>query len=447
MRYFKNRSIALDNFQVLMNRVRGRVGKGVFWVLIATLGDRGSNVLVGVVIARMLGKVLFGYFSIFQSTINMFAVFGALGLGVTATKYVAELKYKNKEKAGRVIGFCNILASLLGILLAIVIYIIGPYFSKVVLSAPGLANEFQVGALLLLFVSLQGSLKGTLLGLESFRSIAIISTIFGGVLLLSILSGTYYMGLTGAIWGWLFASFVQIIMLAFSLMISCRHNKIKIFVKFSSEEFRLFRKFSLPATLSALLNAPVVWAGNAMLVNSPSGYLEMGLYSAAYQWFAAILFLPGIFSNVLFPMLAEKKGGGDLEGLRNTFWLGMKYSIIILGLFSLLLVFVSPYIMGIYGTSFKEGWQALSLLSVAGLLAGTQGLVGNMLAVMDRMWLRLKISAVWAIIFVLLSFFLVKFGWGASGLALATLISYAIRFFWSLLIVGKYLNIGCRQSL
>ncbi len=52
----------------------------------------------------MLGKEEFGKLGIVQSTVGMFQVFAGFGLGLTATKYVAEFRDSDPAKTGRIIG-------------------------------------------------------------------------------------------------------------------------------------------------------------------------------------------------------------------------------------------------------------------------------------------------------------------------------------------------------
>ncbi|MDQ3920568.1 MAG: oligosaccharide flippase family protein, partial [Acidobacteriota bacterium] len=59
---------------------------------------------VAVIAARCLGRKGYGELGIIQSTVGMFQVFAGFGLGLTATKYVAEFKRQNPERAGHIIA-------------------------------------------------------------------------------------------------------------------------------------------------------------------------------------------------------------------------------------------------------------------------------------------------------------------------------------------------------
>ena len=45
-----------------------------------------------------------------QSTVGMFGVFAGFGLGLTATKHVAEFRQSDPDRAGRIIGLSGLFA-------------------------------------------------------------------------------------------------------------------------------------------------------------------------------------------------------------------------------------------------------------------------------------------------------------------------------------------------
>ena len=72
--------------------LRSRLADGVLWSFTGAAISRGLNLLAMVLVARMVGKVGFGELGTVQSTVGMFAVFAGFGMGITATKHVAELR-------------------------------------------------------------------------------------------------------------------------------------------------------------------------------------------------------------------------------------------------------------------------------------------------------------------------------------------------------------------
>ena len=69
-----------------------RLARGVFWSMAGAVISRGLMLAAWVLVARMLGKTGYGELGMIQSTVGMFGVFAGFGLGLSATKHVAEFR-------------------------------------------------------------------------------------------------------------------------------------------------------------------------------------------------------------------------------------------------------------------------------------------------------------------------------------------------------------------
>ena len=89
-------------FRALWHRIEAsdigyRLARGGFWLLCGTVVSKALWLLASILVARMLGKETFGEFGIIRSTVEMFGVFAGFGLGLTATKYIAEFRRTDPE--------------------------------------------------------------------------------------------------------------------------------------------------------------------------------------------------------------------------------------------------------------------------------------------------------------------------------------------------------------
>src|SRR4051794_20355891 len=101
---------------VLLNSVVGRrMLNGSFWSLVGSFTSQGLVLVSSIIIARVLGKKEFGEFGIIRSTVNVFTNVAGFGLGITATKYVAEAYKTHKKKTGEIIGITNVFALIFGL--------------------------------------------------------------------------------------------------------------------------------------------------------------------------------------------------------------------------------------------------------------------------------------------------------------------------------------------
>src|SRR5882672_5888251 len=74
---------------------------GAFWALVGAVVSRGLTLASSVVAGRLLGTTGFGEVGMIQSTQGLFGVLAGAGLGLAATKYVAEFRSVDAAKAGR----------------------------------------------------------------------------------------------------------------------------------------------------------------------------------------------------------------------------------------------------------------------------------------------------------------------------------------------------------
>ena len=117
-----------------------RLARGIFWSVSGTVISRGLMLVAMVLVARMLGKTAYGEFGMLQSTfLGMFGVFAGFGLGLTATKHVAEYCRSDPERAGRIITLSGLFAVVTGGLMAVGLLIWAPWLAAHTINAPHLA--------------------------------------------------------------------------------------------------------------------------------------------------------------------------------------------------------------------------------------------------------------------------------------------------------------------
>ena len=63
-----------------------------FWALSGNVAGKGLALVAGIVVARLLGRDLFGEYGLIKSTLIGISILSTFGLGYTATKFVAEIR-------------------------------------------------------------------------------------------------------------------------------------------------------------------------------------------------------------------------------------------------------------------------------------------------------------------------------------------------------------------
>ena len=402
-----------------------RLARGIFWSVAGAVTSRGLTLLSSVFVARMLEPEGFGQLGMLRGTVEMFGIFAGFGLGVTATKYVAQFRKTDPLRAGRIIAMSSLVAWLTGGLMAIMLAVMAPWLATHTLAAPHLAGLLQVGCLLLLLNALNGAQTGALAGFEAFRSIAQVNVVVGLASFPILIAGAYLGGLNGEVWA-LVATWT--INWGLNHMVLRRELfRAGVPCGFAGclRESNILWRFSLPAVLCGMLAGPVNWICCAMLVNQPNGYSEMGVYSAANQWFGAILFLPGLLGNVVLPVLSHEVNQVDRGKSRRV----LRLSVMLNAMLVLPVVVVgclaSPWIMSVYSQGFAAQWKILVVVFITGGILAVQYPVAFALTAAGRIWANATINLLWAVTFVTVTYFFLDHG--AIGLAGARAIAYLVN--------------------
>ncbi len=406
-----------------------RLAKGAFWSIVGAVISQGLMLAASVLVARMLGKTGFGELGVIRTTVGMFGVFAGFGLGLTATKYVAEFRCSDPERAGRIIGLSGLVAIVTSGLMALGLFIFAPWLAEHTINAPHLAAVLRIGSLILFFSGLNGAQTGALSGFEAFKTIARVNLFVGMISFPIFLVGAYFGGLTGAVW----ALAINLCFNWFLNHIALRKEARRYGVPFTfmkcSREMSILWTFSLPALLAGSMVAPVNWICSALLVNQPNGYGEMGIFSAANQWYIILLFLPGLLGQVVLPVLSERLAQKETHQSMKTMVLAIKWNALLVLPLVLLVSIFSPYIMDLYGRGFRSGWPTLVIVLLTTGLVAIQTPIGEIIAASGKMWIGFAMNMGWAIIFVLGTILLVDKG--SIGLAISRAFSYIIHATWT----------------
>jgi O-antigen/teichoic acid export membrane protein len=414
-----------------------RFARGAAWSLIGIVISQGLGLAASVVTARLLGKVGFGELGMIRSTVGMFGIFAGLGTGLTATKYVAEYRATQPDRAGRVIGLTLLVTLLTGGLAAGAVVAIAPFLAANTINAPQLAPELRIGALLLFLNAISGAQTGVLGGFEAFQRIATVNLIAGLASFPFVVGGALLGRLPGALWGFVLVSAVGIVLHHLAIRAECRLNHVSISYRPSLAERRLIFKFSAPAFLSGALSGPAAWLVNALLVRQPDGYAEMGVLAAATQWQSVFLFVPSLLGRVTIPMLSSLQAGGNRTASRKVLGTSIITSAAVAAPVLLALLAFSDRFIGFYGEGFAGRGTVLQITAVTAALAAINSPVGNLIAAHGRMWVGAAMNGGWVVVLLATSWIFLSLNWGAEGAAGAYVAAYVCHTTWVGLFAAK----------
>jgi len=412
---------ALD--RVKASPVGYRLAKGVFWVTAGTVISRGLMLAASVLVARMLGKTGYGEYGMIQSTVHMFLIFAGFGLGLTATKHVAEFRQSDPARAGRIISLSWLVAAVTGGLMAIGLFIFAPWLAAHTINAPHLAGVLRIGALMLFINALNGAQMGALSGFEAFKTIACVNLFVGLLSFPILIGGAYFGGVTGAVWALAINLGINWLLHHLALRKEVRRHHVPLTFRDCGRELSILWRFSLPAVLAGVMVEPVRWVCNALLVNQPDGYTEMGIFSAALVFQHTLLFASGMLNAPLLSMVSN--AGANVSqrlgavNVLSTWILGVVFAIPLLCFPE-----IAQMMFGAdYGTrSFRVTFSLVVFCtSVMTFKAG----LARILAARSLLWWGFFSNAFWGGIVIGSAVFFIR--WGAPGLAASFALGYILN--------------------
>ena len=403
------------------NKVYNRIAHGAFWSFTGTATAKFLTLLSGIICAHILTRHNYGEFSMIRSTINMFVVLGAGGIGVTVTKHISEHKKNNKSTIPYIYANIKRFGLFTGAFCTLVVLIFSEFISSSILSDSSLSIPLKWGSLLLFFSIVNGVQNGTLLGFEDFRSIAV-NTLTGSVFeTIFMLVGAWLYGVSGAILGFGLGFVVIFLMNKLSIKKQFTRNGLS-FVSSSNiqNKYKLITSFTLPATLSALLIAPTFWLLRSLLANK-NGFEELAVFEAADQWKVVMLFIPTTISQIALPILSSLSG--EKRVFINTLWINVGIvAAVSIALMSIVLL-IGNDIMRLYGSSFANP-QPIRILSISCIFSAVANVLELSVYSIGKMWQCFYLNVLWAASAIGLTIIFLDHGLGASGVAYAICISY-----------------------
>lgn len=411
---------------------RARLVKGTLWSLLGTVVTRSITILLSFLLARILGRDGFGEYGIINNTAVMIGGFAGLGLGSTVTRYVANLRMREPERAGKIIGLSAIITWLSAVVYGGIFVFFAPYLANKTLAAPHLSLLLQISSITIALGVVNSVQTAILSGLEEFKASSLLSTIVSVFQSVLVVVLAYFWGIKGAIIALSISSAISVI--AFNVLSRKKlyNFKIRITLKHATSEWRVLLKYSLPSFLSTITVGPVFWISNTFLANQPNGYGQLGVFNAAMQWDTFLKFFPGLLASVILPIMSGMYGQGDRDGSVKVMWKMMRVTGIIIVPLALIVSVFSPYIIKAYGSSFTGGHWVIVITATTTIFSSIAVHLGTFIMASGRMWYGFALNAIWGSFFLGLSYYMVS--WGAEGLAGARLLSYITHLILSLIL-------------
>ncbi len=280
---------------------RSLLVKDSLWALSGNAIGRGLSLAASILVARLLGKDLFGAYGLIRTTLLTIAIFSSFGLGYTATKFIADYVVSAPNKIRGVIDNIFKITIATSCTIAIIIFACSHQVASL-LGDPTIYTSLRYLSAIIIFNAITTTQTGILSGFKKFKELARINTINGSVTFFLSAALTYLYGLNGALTA-----------LLISQIYNCVQNLIEVrrsLAPYPAEKHNNIKEifnFSLPVAMQEFILSAAAWVIPVLIVRLYS-IGEVGIYNASMQWAAVILFIPATLSNVTLSHVSSLSG-------------------------------------------------------------------------------------------------------------------------------------------
>lgn len=280
--------------QILAHRMYGnRLFKDSLWTLLGNAFGKGLTVLSGIIVARLLGKDVYGEFGLLRNTLIIIAVFSTMGLGYTATVFISEAKEKTKNIVYPLVKVIELMTVIFSGCISLCVF----FFSNqlaLFLEDEALDIPLKILSVIILFNAVTTSQIGILAGLKAFKGTAVVNFVSGVANFILTFWLTFAYGFVGALSALLISQIINCVLNSGLLRKSLKD--------YTSAGMQLdlvapIIKNSLPVALQEMVVSFMHWLFSIVLLKI-SNYGEVGLVTVAAQWEAILLFVPIALRNV-----------------------------------------------------------------------------------------------------------------------------------------------------
>ncbi|MFB3892661.1 MAG: oligosaccharide flippase family protein [Phycisphaerae bacterium] len=377
--------------------IRHSMASGAVWSVVGAVLSRGCVLVSSIVIARLLGKLVFGQWGLVTVTVGMFANVAAFGTMMVMTRYVAALRKTDPARASRTMSLALLIGLGSDVVVSSAALALAGTIATDQYGAPELLAPLMVSAAVVLFMVATQILQATLIGFEDFRCTARIEWVQGAAMFVCATGLAWSFGLTGTIVG-IALSWALAFGLGLRAVIrACRRHGMHLTTKGIWREGAFLWKSAVPAVLAGGVSGMALTFSQGIVARGAGGIASLGGYNAAIRWRDIIMFLPTAVNRITLPILSRLEGVGDRRRFLKALLAnaGLNGATALAG--AIPVAFLSKWILGFYGPDFPEDWDMLAILVGMGVVQAISEVVSQVLISKERVWWMLTIVAIWGI--------------------------------------------------
>lgn len=397
----------------------------------------GLMLVAGIIVARILGNDLYGQYGLVKTTMFYIASLSTFGLGFSITKYVSTCVSNASTKLKSYIYYSIQITLAFSLFLAILLIL----FSKQIalfLNEPSLTRALSFLAIIIVVRALNTCMIGILAGLKDFKTVAINVAISGLTMLVLALLLTPFYSLYGALIALLTSQSIYLILNTIHIR-KFSVNLDQVIEKGVRKELLLF---SMPIAMQEMSFMICNW-GISLMIPKLCSFGEYGIYSAANQWNAIILYIPSVLTNVILSYLSSTVG--DKKEHNRTLGLMTKVNFVSALIPFIIVAVLSSPISSLYGPTFAGLNITLTVLVFSTVFVALSNVYSSELISYEKVWPLFFMRFSRDIIIFLGSLLVIRINIlsnGATSVAVCTVIANVLFFLMLIIYYKNYIKVN-----
>jgi stage V sporulation protein B len=409
-----------------------RIWRGTLFVSGAGILARIGVFLGNIAVLRILGKEQVGVLGLVEAWLTVATMFSLVGIGIAATKFVAQYLEEDPSRLGGLIGTALLIGSLSSIIVGAIFYLgvmLLPTLMGTIIGGVTQQTLAQYAPLvfcLVVVITLQQIAGGVLYGLQSFHVFIISNSIIGllGFPIYFLL--TQWQGVAGALEARLALALIEALFLLYFVFAAMRQHGVGISFGSIMKDGRQLLSLGFPAFVGQLVVNPVQAFVISLLAAQPGGLRQVGAFTTATRLCAFAAFIPGSMTPAIVPILSSEWSRNDPARFRESVLLALRTFWLVTLPIVLVFMAASPTLLGwLYGGEYADAWVLVTFLLVINLLTSLNETGDRALLATGRIWLSTANSLAWTGLFLLLTLWLVPWA-QALGYVIAFVLSFTL---------------------
>ena len=404
------------------------------WLAISEIIGKGISFASIVLIARYLGDEGFGKYAFAMAMAMIFIVFVDFGFHTFVTREIARKKQDAK------IYLENLCVS--KIILSIFIYIIMIGFVFIIGKPADIRHLVYLSGIYMILHSFNTFFRGVYQGVEKMKYHAI-NYILEKILFicLVVLFISLKFGIVGILYAIIISTGIGFIYNIFTIYFNITPFSFKINFKIIKKTFK--KSFWFLATSVFII---IYFKIDILMLSLMKDDIVVGHYNAAYNLLYAFLFIPGVVTMAVYPVLSRlfKR---NINLLKQKLNIITKYYILAAIPTVLFFFTLGPYLIKIlYGNEFKSSMILFQVLSFAFLFVFISYILSFSLNAVDKQKYTTIAAAICMLVNIVINFLLIP-SMAAMGAVIATIITEMLICILYLIFLNKAINIINKNTL